>query len=146
MSWLSRRRDTSMIMPAAWSDVRRRSQAQADFWNPTRRPAAATTNGSLRAARAAAPVSRSPPQPRRAAPARLRPIGQTIDALARVALLPADHRRLGHPDPLHDVLDRPATRSVPAAPPLLVPTEPEPRLEHLTVPGWHVHGDSQRHA
>jgi hypothetical protein len=58
-----------------------------------------------RAALAAAPGSPAPPRPRdHDRPARLRPVQQPTDALGRVAILPVDHRRLRHPDPLDNVL------------------------------------------
>ena len=82
---------------------------------------------------------------------RLRTIFQPADALGGVALLPADHRRLGHPDPLHDVLDRHAVRGQqhdpgPLRQPRLQRRRPQPRLQNLAVSRRHVHGHSQRHA
>ena len=81
----------------------------------------------------------------------LGPVIQPSDPLGGVALLPRDHRRLGHPDPMHDLI-RPHTLigqqhdPRPLRSPGRHGRASQPPVQLGAVLGRHLHGNSQRHA
>ena len=84
-------------------------------------------------------------------PTGLGPVLQPGDPLGGVALLPRDHRRLGHPDPVHDLV-RPDTLigqqhdPRPLRQPRRHRRRPRPPTQLSAVLGGHLHSNSQRHA